>query len=332
MRTRRSTGSSSGSRSTWTATIQSSSSAATRGSCCGSTGRRRRATRPATTAVPQLQLFAPPEEGAAVRTAPELPALPPLPEPPPFVLRSLSYSALSLYDQCSYRFYAQRIVGLPPKPYVVQTGEEIEGLLATEIGDAVHVLLEVATPEDEIRDRVLARYPAATEENLERVESLLAAWRESDLGKRLADAEDTRPELAFSFAHDGVLVRGRFDVFRREGERALVVDYKTNRLEEREPADIVEAEYRLQRLVYALAAFGTGAAEVEVVYTFLERPADPVFTRFTRAELPELQAELSTAIRAIQEGDFRPTPSEWACAGCPALDVVCAGPRLLSAQ
>ncbi len=282
--------------------------------------------------VPQLQLFAPAEEGAALRTAPELPALPPPPAAPPFVLRSLSYSALALYDQCSYRFYAQRIVGLPPRPVVVQTGEEVEGLLATEIGDAVHVLLEVEAPEEEVRDRVLQRYPAATEENLERVESLLAAWRESELGRRLSEAQDTRPELAFSFAHDGVLVRGRFDVFRREGERALVVDYKTNRLEEREPAEIVESEYRLQRLVYALAAFGTGAAEVDVVYTFLEAPADPVSTRFTRAELPELQAELSAAILAIREGDFRPTPSEWACAGCPALDVVCAGPRLQSVQ
>ncbi len=121
-------------------------------------------------------------------------------------------------------------------------------------------------------------------------------------------------------------------MFRREGERALVVDYKTNRLEERDPADIVESEYNLQRLVYALAAFGTGALEVEVVYTFLERPAEPVFARFTRADVPGLQAELSAAIRAIQEGDFRPTPSEWACAGCPALDVVCAGPRLQSVQ
>ena len=84
--------------------------------------------------------------------------------------------------------------------------------------------------------------------------------------------------------------------------------------------------------MYALACVRAGAAEVEVVYTFLEAPADPVFTRFTRAELPELQAELSAEILAIRDGDFRPTPSEWACAGCPALDVVCAGPRLQSVQ
>ena len=49
---------------------------------------------------------------------------------------------------------------------------------------------------------------------------------------------------------------------------------------------------------------------------------------FTREQLPELEAELSAAIERLRAGDFRPTPSEYACAGCPAFDVVCAGPRL----
>jgi hypothetical protein len=42
----------------------------------------------------------------------------------------------------------------------------------------------------------------------------------------------------------------------------------------------------------------------------------------------ELEAQLSAAIARLRTGEFRPTPSEYACAGCPALDVVCAGPRL----
>jgi hypothetical protein len=44
--------------------------------------------------------------------------------------------------------------------------------------------------------------------------------------------------------------------------------------------------------------------------------------------VPELEAELSAAIERIQAGQFPPRPSEFACAGCPALDVVCAGPNL----
>jgi hypothetical protein len=80
--------------------------------------------------------------------------------------------------------------------------------------------------------------------------------------------------------------------------------------------------------VYALACFRAGADEVEVVYHFLERPDAVVATSFVRAQLPELEAELSAAIARIDAGEFVPTPSEFVCAGCPALDVVCAGPRL----
>jgi ATP-dependent helicase/nuclease subunit A len=117
-------------------------------------------------------------------------------------------------------------------------------------------------------------------------------------------------------------------VLHRDGDRALVLDYKTNSLEEAAPEEIVEHEYRVQRLVYALACFRAGAQEVEVVYHFLERPDAVVATTFRRAELPELEAELTAAIDRIRAGEFRPSPSEFVCAGCPALDVVCAGPRL----
>jgi hypothetical protein len=106
------------------------------------------------------------------------------------------------------------------------------------------------------------------------------------------------------------------------------VDYKTNAIGEEEPEAIVDAEYRLQRLVYALACLRAGSDEVEVVYQFLERPAEPVTAAFSRDDVPELEQELSAAVAAIAAGEFRPTPGERACAGCPALDVVCAGPRL----
>ena len=135
-------------------------------------------------------------------------------------------------------------------------------------------------------------------------------------------------ERPFAFEHDGVLLHGRLDVLHQQEGRAVVVDYKTNILEEALPEEIVEEEYRLQRLVYALACFRAGAEEVEVVYQFLERPDAVVSTTFERAELPTLEAELSEAIGRIRAGQFTPTPSEQACAGCPALDVVCAGPRL----
>jgi hypothetical protein len=112
--------------------------------------------------------------------------------------------------------------------------------------------------------------------------------------------------------------------------RALVVDFKTNVLGELSPSEVADGEYRVQRLVYALACLRAGVDEVEVVYLFLERPDEPVSTTFNRGDAPALEADLSAEIARIREGRFVPTPSETACNGCPALEVVCAGPRLRS--
>ena len=253
-------------------------------------------------------------------------------------VRRLSYSALALFERCSYRFYAERVLGLPPRERRA-VGSNGAGLAATEIGDAVHRLLELVPldapappPRATLVETVRAWYPDVTEDELERIAGLVDAYCASPLAARLASLRGARPERPFTFEHDGVLIRGRLDVLWQEGERALIVDYKSNALEGREPAEIVEAEYGLQRLVYALVCLRAGSTEVEIAYQFLERPGDVVSTSFTRADIPELEAELSAAIARIRAGDFRPTPSEFACSDCPALDLVCAGPRLALAR
>ncbi len=282
----------------------------------------------------QLALFD--ANGAAPEptTAPTLPELAPIPAPPLHKVRRLSYSALTLFDACSYRYYAERVAGMRPRD-AAGTVPGHEGLAATEIGDSVHHLLELtdlrdptAPSREELAETIRARYPAATDDDLERVAGFVDAYCSSELARRLAGLEGAAPERPFAFEYDGVLLHGRLDVLQRDGSRALVVDYKTNVLEEATPAEVAERDYRIQRLVYALACLRAGADEVEVVYQFLERPDEIVSHTFTRDELPELEAELSEAIARIQAGVFEPTPSEFVCAGCPALDLVCAGPRL----
>ena len=254
--------------------------------------------------------------------------------PPLHRVRRLSYSALSLFEQCSYRYFAERVVGLRPAKAAGSVPGH-EGLAATEIGDSVHALLErvdLRSPEvpADLAELVRARYPAVTEEELERIRGFVASYCGSELAARIAGLTDAAAERPFAFEHDGVLLHGRLDVLQRAGDRALVVDYKTNSLEEAEaePAEIVERDYRLQRLVYALACFRAGATEVEVVYQFLERPDDLVTQCYKVVEVTGLEEELSRAIGAIQAGEFRPTPSDFVCGDCPALDLVCAGPRL----
>ena len=255
-----------------------------------------------------------------------LPALAPVPPPPLHRVRRLSYSALALFARCPYRYYAERLGGLRERRRQAGAGDGGGGLAGTELGDAVHRLLERP---DAAVEAVRDWYPAAGEEELERIGALVAAYRGSALAARAAGA---RAEVPFAFEHDGVLLHGRFDLYRRDGRRALVVDYKTNPLGGREPAELVEAAYGLQRLVYALACFRAGADEVEVVYAFLERADAPVTTVYAGADARALEAELSAAIARIDAGAFVPTPSELACADCPARDVVCAGPRLRRAE
>ncbi len=257
--------------------------------------------------------------------------LAPMPTAPLHRVRRLSYSALALFERCSYRYYVERVAGLREERGTVPGSV---GLKATEIGDAVHRLLELvdlrapAVPDVAI---VHGWYPGVTGDELARIERFVASYCESELAQRIASLDGAEPERPFAFDQDGVLLHGRLDLLWREGSRALVLDYKTNSLAEGTPEEIVEHDYRLQRLVYALACLRAGADEVEVVYHFLERPDAVVSTTYLRIELPALEAELSAAIRRINDGEFVPTPSEFTCNGCPALDLVCAGPNLRNA-
>jgi ATP-dependent exoDNAse (exonuclease V) beta subunit len=263
----------------------------------------------------QLALFAALDEVAARPAAPELPPLVALPEPPLHRVRRLSFTSISLFEQCAYKYFARYGLGMSERPVEVEGEGERSG---TEIGSAVHALLE----------EIDLAAPVVPELEDELIRGFVAAYCESELARRVAALSGVEKERHFTFEHDGVLVHGFIDAFHLADGRALVVDYKTNALGEESPEEVVEQDYRLQRLVYALASFRAGAEEVEVVYHFLERPDTPVEARFSKADVPDLEAELSAAIARIQAGEFPPTPSDFACAGCPALDLVCAGPRL----
>jgi ATP-dependent helicase/nuclease subunit A len=263
----------------------------------------------------QLALFAALEEVAARPAAPELPPLVALPEPPLLRVRRLSFTALSTFEQCAYKYFARYGLGLSERPVELAEGADRAG---TEVGSLVHALLE----------QIDLASPLVPELEDEQVRGFVAAYCESDLARRIAALEGVEKERHFTFEHDGVLVHGFLDALYLRDGHALVLDYKTNALGDASPEEIVEEDYRLQRLVYALACFRAGAEKVEVVYHFLERPEAPVEAVFTQADAPELEVELSAAIARIQAGEFPPTPSDFACAGCPALDLVCAGPAL----
>src|SRR5262249_25288955 len=87
----------------------------------------------------QLALFGTFEEAPAPPAAPELPPPLALAAPPPHRVRPLSFTALSLFEQCAYKYYARYALGMSERPVDV---EEAAGPSATEIGSSVHELLE----------------------------------------------------------------------------------------------------------------------------------------------------------------------------------------------
>ncbi|MHB8469418.1 MAG: UvrD-helicase domain-containing protein [Gaiellaceae bacterium] len=280
--------------------------------------------------VGQLELFGAIDLAPGAVAPTLLPLVPPA-EPPLHRVRRLSFTALATFEQCSYKYYALRVAGMSERRQDGGAGEGAAGLRAVEIGDAVHRLLEqvdLTSPAVPDLAQVREWYPLVSEEELERIRTFVRSYCDSELARRVAAGPRMDKERHFTFEHDGVLLHGFIDAMHLDGTKALVVDYKTNLLGDQPPEAIVDGDYRLQRLVYALACFRAGAEEVEVAYHFLERADAIVATTFTLAQVTELEAELSAGIARIHAGEFTPSPSEFACASCPALDLVCAGPRL----
>jgi ATP-dependent exoDNAse (exonuclease V) beta subunit len=273
--------------------------------------------------------------------------------PPIVPSRPLSYTAISAYEECPYRFYMERVLGLSAStrtlsPTGLQTPYAVseEGATTpsareerTAQGAAVHALLEwsQANGWGEPSEELTRRHALAAGLDPERTDAaaLLAPvrdWLGSPLRERIgASATRVRAEVPILLGVGDTVLRGSIDLLvEREGEPPLVIDYKTDRLKGSEPAERA-ANYETQRTIYALAvAESLGAPEVEVAYVFLERPEEPALTTLGPAEMDAGRERLATAIAQIGRGEFPAAPVEqrdWAlCRGCPALRSLCSGP------
>jgi ATP-dependent helicase/nuclease subunit A len=267
--------------------------------------------------------------------------------------RPLSYSAISAYHACPYRFQLERIYGLSQlerrSPRYAGTitfeSEERDPMSSareerTVRGRVVHALLEWSEANGWREPPVeLVREEAAAEgldpDSADLAEEMLApvrGWLGSPLRReRLGDGARTRAEVPILLAAGGTVLRGSIDLLvEREGAPPLVVDYKTDRLGGSRPADRAQ-RYETQRSIYALAtAEALGVEEVEVAYVFLERPDEPVVSGFGVAEMEEGRDRLEATISQIAAGEFPvapPAERSWGlCRGCPALGRLCSGP------
>jgi CRISPR/Cas system-associated exonuclease Cas4 (RecB family) len=119
-----------------------------------------------------------------------------------------------------------------------------------------------------------------------------------------------------------VVLSGIMDLVWQEGHSWFIVDYKTNALQGRSPAEVASG-YDLQSCVYCLAALLAGAREVSMEFLFLERPESPVLLTFSSGDRSRLEEKLDTVLAEIRRGDFPPVRAG-ACGRCP-LEEVCSG-------
>jgi ATP-dependent helicase/nuclease subunit A len=258
---------------------------------------------------------------------------------------TMSYTSLAELERCGYRYYLERVLRLPENGAAARRGED-GGVEARIRGTIVHILLEsidFARPhppsgEDVARIARSIGVRIGAEER-EEIVSLLAGALAAEPARRLASAGRARREHPFAFALDPAepLVTGVLDLIVEQPDGSgLIVDYKSDRLEhdrlehdrlvspeELEP--IVQRDYSIQRLIYALAAIEDGAEEVEVAHWFLERPHRWVSARFASSERHHLRELLLSRVEGARAKGFDVTesPHRGLCLTCPGRGSLC---------
>jgi ATP-dependent exoDNAse (exonuclease V) beta subunit len=253
---------------------------------------------------------------------------------------TISYSSLAELERCGYRYYLERVLRLPENRAAAR-GSEDGGIEARTRGTIVHILLEsidFARPKapterdvEAVARRIGARVAPAEREEIAR---LLSRALAAAPAQRLARGRRARREHPFVFALASAepVVTGVLDlIVEEEDGAALIVDYKSDRLTESEPTGLedlerlVERDYSIQRLLYALAAIEDGIERVEVAHWFLEQPGAWVSARFAASERSYLHEQLQSRIADARAEGFAVTksPHRALCLTCPGRGSLC---------
>lgn len=219
---------------------------------------------------------------------------------------SAAVTSIGLYAACPRRYYLARYLGIEAPPARPVSSEiDDDAISASELGRQVHGLLAAE------------RVPDASQLALD----LAARFQLGELGKRAALAEELEREFDFMMAVDDVVVEGRIDLWFRDAEELVVVDYKTDDVSVAEAARRAES-YSLQLRLYALALERyTGSLPARAVLSFL-RPEVDVEVSLEAGELAAALDCVREFRRAQASLDFPPAPGE-RCGNCPYCRGLC---------
>ena len=265
----------------------------------------------------------------------------------------LSYSGLEAYRRCPYRFYLERSLGLAAgRPARArESARRPPGLSALLRGSLVHLLLEELdferprVPDAESVAALIERHGVPVRE-----ERRGRPPRDGRALRRLGRCARASPrragcarELPFAFTLEPpgaggrrLVVNGVVDVHATEPDGVLVVDYKSDALEGRDPEELCARAYATQRLVY-----GAGDAPRRRRRAWWWRTASSSGPTTRRSSStpprtpPDLEAQLLEVARGVVEARFEPTddPHRELCADCPGRAALCSwGPERTLAE
>ncbi|MBN2822117.1 MAG: UvrD-helicase domain-containing protein [Coriobacteriia bacterium] len=239
------------------------------------------------------------EVPSALEEPPELEGMPPV------VPATISYSGLALYARCPYRFYAEKIAGIPRGVDVGSAG----GTDPREFGNAVHeALAEMfgGSGWEESRLEVIGQAHGLAGSEVERLYRAVKAFGGSSLAAEVCAADKVITECAINAPVGSSVLVGSIDLLAWSGQDALVVDYKTGDSELSE--DDARDRYEMQASCYALAVLRAGAETVRVVFFEPERDGRQIVFVSCAGDADAIEARVARSLVLMSQGEYQPLP------------------------
>ena len=235
------------------------------------------------------------------------------------VLESISYTSLSNFRRCGLRRHLEQDLNLREertkdnKP-VNEDEQNYVKEKSRETGVLVHELLA----EINWHDRKNYLTIAQKTEN-EKASQLILEAGESEIARRLAQADILGQERRFSLSLGNYLITGIIDLLASDDDGLFIIDWKTGSEQE-----IFADDYLMQQKIYSLAALRATNLSVEAKWFNLETQLETnLITNLDQME--QLEKELIEDIDNILNQEIKPAYSKESpfCAGCPGLTRIC---------
>lgn len=244
-----------------------------------------------------LRVNAPPEPAAAAAEREEQgPVLLARPQAAEQWDSTAPVTSIALFERCPRLYYLSRYLGWDAARRDRGDAPEADGgeMDASELGVQVHSILAGEPPENAS----------------EQAHELAARFHSSELGRRAAAAKRAEREFDFLLALEGVVLRGRIDIWFEDGSELVVVDYKTDEVT---PEEALERSrtYGLQLQLYALALQALTGRVPDRAFVYFLRPNAAIAASLAPDDLEAARASVRNFARAqselcfpLREGDY----------------------------